>query len=144
MEDSESPHSPHPALPELEDEDMQPPSPESHAPPMATISPSLLGGSPSPRREGLRVFNHSPSTPLSRVRDDTQFIEVHLDPVSTDLPNDEFLGKNALQQECEARRAESELSEHITVAASALLPPIEGSCGVSPTDPEVAEQRAQA
>ncbi|KAL1947106.1 hypothetical protein VTO73DRAFT_14067 [Trametes versicolor] len=154
MEDPGSPHSPHPALPELEDADMQPPSPESHAPLVATISPSLLGGSPPPEREGLGLFLQSFSIdpPLARspspTEDELQFIEVQLDPASTDLPNDEFLQlralrKNALQQEREARRAESELSERVTVAASALLPPAEGSCGVSPTDLDLAEKRAR-
>lgn len=133
---------------------MQPPSPESHAPLVATISPSLLGGSPPPEREGLGLFLQSFSIdpPLARspspTEDELQFIEVQLDPASTDLPNDEFLQlralrKNALQQEREARRAESELSERVTVAASALLPPAEGSCGVSPTDLDVAEKRAR-
>lgn len=79
-----------------------------------------------------------------------QFIEVQLDPASTDLPNNEFLQlrvlqKNALQQEREARRAESELSERIKVATSALLPLAEGLCGITLMDLEVpGGQKARA
>ncbi|EIW52578.1 uncharacterized protein TRAVEDRAFT_40321 [Trametes versicolor FP-101664 SS1] len=117
-----SPHSPHPTLPEREDEDMQPPSLESHAPPVATISPSLLG-----EELGLFLQSFSIDPPLARspspTEDELQFIEIQLDPASTDLPNDEFLQlrvlqKNALHQEREARRGEARRGEANANSAS--------------------------
>ncbi|KAI0628871.1 hypothetical protein C8Q77DRAFT_1067422 [Trametes polyzona] len=151
-----SPHSPHCALPELEDDqDMLPPLPESDVPLVDTICPSLLGvAPPSPEREGLGLFLTSVSIdpPLARSpspdEDDLQFLDVQLDPTSTNLEVDEFLQlralrKHALQQERAARLAEAELNERVTAAASALLPPSSGSSGAPATEMDAAEKRAR-
>ncbi|KAI0363412.1 hypothetical protein BV20DRAFT_975714 [Pilatotrama ljubarskyi] len=151
----ESPHSPHRALPELEDEEMHSPLSELPALPMDTISPSLLGGAPAPEREGLGLFLQPVSIdpPLARSpspdEDDLQFLDVQLDPASTNLAVDEFLQlralrKHALQQERAARLAEAELNERVTAAANALLPPVQGlPPAAMQTDADLAEKRAR-
>ncbi|KAI8974187.1 hypothetical protein BD414DRAFT_498433 [Trametes punicea] len=148
-----SPHSPHRALPELEDEEMHP-MPTEQLAPLETISPSLLGGAPPPEREGLGLFLQPVSIdpPLARSpspdEDDLQFLDVQLDPASTNLEVDEFLQlralrKAALQQERAARLAEAELNERVTAAASALLPPAHGDPDAMQMELDPAEKRAR-
>ncbi|KAI0328011.1 hypothetical protein GY45DRAFT_1255806, partial [Cubamyces sp. BRFM 1775] len=92
--------------------------------------------------------------PLARSpspdEDDLQFLDVQLDPASTNLEVDEFLQlralrKSALQQERAARLAEAELNERVTAAASALLPPAHESTSGMAVDADVdgAEKRAR-
>ncbi|RPD71304.1 hypothetical protein L226DRAFT_206529 [Lentinus tigrinus ALCF2SS1-7] len=132
-----SPHSPHLTLPELEDELPLPGLPSfPDLPPIETISPSLLGGAPEeqqPHDPGLGLFLQPLSDPpLARSpspdEDDFGFLDIQLDPESVNVEIDEFLQlralrKHALAQERAARMAEAELTERITAAASALLPP---------------------
>ena len=132
-----SPHSPHSLLPELEGEDL-PVFQESGSFPVDTISPSLLGGAPEPEA-GLGLFLQS-DPPLARSpspdEDDFGFLDIQLDPESANVEIDEFLAlralrKSALAQERAARMAEAELSERITAAASALLPPSQAEASTS-------------
>ncbi|KAI0761497.1 hypothetical protein BD413DRAFT_607124 [Trametes elegans] len=150
----QSPHSPHRALPSLEDEDMLLPLAEPQAAPVDTISPSLLGGAPPPAREGLGLFLQPVSIdpPLARSpspdEDDLQFLDVQLDPESTNLEVDEFLQlralrKHALQQERAARLAEAELNERVIAAASALLPPTQSDPDAMQTEVDASEKRAR-
>ncbi|PIL33246.1 hypothetical protein GSI_04696 [Ganoderma sinense ZZ0214-1] len=147
-----SPHSPHALLPELDGED------EQQYPPITTIAPSLLGGAPEPQPQhaGLGLFLQS-DPPLARSPspddDDFGFLDIQLDPESANVEVDEFLAlramrKNALAQERAARMAETELSERITVAASALLPPSHADADSMDVDAEpvvldVAEKRVR-
>ncbi|KAL7282857.1 hypothetical protein ACG7TL_002270, partial [Trametes sanguinea] len=148
-----SPHSPHRALPELEDEEMHE-LPLQHAAPFETISPAMLGGAPPPEQEGLGLFLQPVSIdpPLARSpspdEDDLQFLDVQLDPASTNLEVDEFLQlralrKAALQQERAARLAEAELNERVTAAANALLPPGHSDASAMQTELDPAEKRAR-
>ena len=154
-----SPHSPHVLLPEFDVVS----SPQH--PPITTIAPSLLGGAPEPQPqqepqshvdEGLGLFLQS-DPPLARSpspdEDDFRFLDIQLDPESANVEIDEFLAlralrKNVLAQERAARMAEAELSERITAAASALLPPSHNDDDAMQTDSEpvvldVAEKRAR-
>ena len=153
-----SPHSPHTLLPELDGEDEQQHLSMFSDPPMETIAPSLLGGAPEPQPQhvGLGLFLQS-DPPLARSpspdEDDFGFLDIQMDPESANVEVDEFLAlralrKNALAQERAARMAEAELSERITSAASALLPPSRADADAMETDTDpvvldVAEKRAR-
>ena len=132
-----SPHSPSLTLPELEDDLPLPGLPSlPDLPPIETISPSLLGGAPAEQQyhdPGLGLFLQPVSDPpLARSpspdEDDFGFLDIQLDPESVNVEVDEFLQlralrKHALAQERAARMTEADLTERITAAASALLPP---------------------
>lgn len=101
-----------------------------------TVAPSLLSPAPADS-EGLGLFLQPVSVdpPLARSPspddDDLQFLDVQLDPSSTNLEVDEFLQlravrRRALSAERAARSAEAELAERVSAAAKALLPPSHG------------------
>ncbi|KAI0782103.1 hypothetical protein C8Q75DRAFT_689207, partial [Abortiporus biennis] len=119
-----SPCSPHQTLPEITEDD------GFIYPSDGTISPSLI--SPPPH-EGLGLFIQPSSIdpPLARSPspsdDDLQFLDIQLDPTSSNLDNDEFLQlralrRRALEAERSARTWEATLSERVTEASNALLP----------------------
>ncbi|KAI0933387.1 hypothetical protein AcV5_005544 [Taiwanofungus camphoratus] len=147
-----SPHSPLTSLPELDPEDSLdvPPSPTSphltlpsspgefNSPTAdvytssGTISPSLLSTSNDSEGLGLFLQPISVDPPLARSPspddDDLQFLDVQLDPASSNLEVDEFLKlramrRQALATERDARSSEAELAERVSEAANALLPP---------------------
>ena len=106
-----------------------------------TVAPSLL--SPPPEgHEGLGLFLQpiSVDPPLARSPspddDDLQFLDVQLDPTSTNLEVDEFLQlravrRRALAAERAARGAEAELAERVAAATKALLPASQAAPGSS-------------
>ncbi|EPS98320.1 hypothetical protein FOMPIDRAFT_1024649 [Fomitopsis schrenkii] len=126
---AESPPSPAPLTLSLPVHHPQQTSEETIA---ETVAPSLL--SPPPEvHEGLGLFLQpiSVDPPLARSPspddDDLQFLDVQLDPTSTNLEVDEFLQlravrRRALTAERAARSAEAELAERVATAARGLLP----------------------
>ncbi|THH29022.1 hypothetical protein EUX98_g5169 [Antrodiella citrinella] len=118
-----SPHSPHSSLPEAFDEDTYPP-------PLDTISPSLLSHASETPNEGLGLFIQAdPPLRRSPSPDDDllQFIDIQLDPETSNLDVSEFIAlrdlrKCALDAEREARNREASLNDRVTAAATALLP----------------------
>lgn len=120
---SESPPSPAPLTFSLPSEEINP---------VETVAPSLLSP-PAEGHEGLGLFLQpiSVDPPLARSPspddDDLHFLEIQLDPTSTNLEVDEFLQlravrRRALAAERAARSAEAELAERVAAAAKALLP----------------------
>jgi len=156
IEPPSAPSSPHLALPPLGDDFSQPPSSEFID---GTVAPALLAPPPNDH-EGLGLFLQpiSIDPPLARSPspddDDLQFLDVQLDPTSSNLELGEFLQlravrRRALTAEREARNAETELGERVSSAANALLPPSHADAGASDhfdtemTEDSDAEKRAR-
>ncbi|CAL1703102.1 unnamed protein product [Somion occarium] len=161
-----SPRGPYLTLPDLEmaDERFPPSSPlspqidlpsfpgsEAFDQPVTTISPSLLGPPPPSEEEGLGLFVRPSAVepPLARSpspdQDDFRFLDVQLDPLSSNLDNDEFLQLRALRNraldaERAARLREEYLAERVESASHALLPSVLEEDGVL-DDPQ--EKRAR-
>ena len=122
-----SPHSPHPSLPEIEGF-----FPEHPDVVVDTISPSLLGGAPD-LEDSLRLDLRPLSDPPymrspSPDEDDLGFLDLQFDPESAQVETEEFLRlralrKSALALERTARASEADLNDRITALASSLLPP---------------------
>ncbi|KZT11192.1 uncharacterized protein LAESUDRAFT_612610, partial [Laetiporus sulphureus 93-53] len=149
-----SPGSPHIGLPLLADDLPRHPQDEFME---GTVAPSLITPPPSASdQDGLGLFLQpiSVDPPLARSPspddDDLQFLDVQLDPASTNLEVGEFLQlrairKRALSAERDARCAEAEYSEHVSAASNALLPPqqTEGSEVPIPEELDADEKRTR-